>query len=179
MEIENRKSSGVAKAGLTTGIIGTALSSLGLLGNGINTGSCCSEDHTVDRYTLELQMKAAKLESEKTLLEADKNVNKKLVALYKDLTDKFDTVQKDLNTQAVLNQKTADSFQVVTERITNMHQNLECKIDQESKDRRCADNTIVTYVNATFVPNQIAEYRVSSETRIAPTYNPLPIDCGC
>ena len=86
MELE-RRSSGVAKAGLTTGIIGTSLGTLGVLGAGANgignllfgrnnqpvvvmdnggypAGGCCSEDHYVNRYELELQQKIAEKDSQ-------------------------------------------------------------------------------------------------------------------
>lgn len=83
MELE-RRSSGVAKAGLATGITGAALgglNSLTLLGMGASAlggfgrtgqpvvvtdnggypaGGRCSEDHYVNRYELELQQKLKK-----------------------------------------------------------------------------------------------------------------------
>lgn len=110
MELE-RRSSGVAKGGLATGIVGTslgALNSMAILGagaagigngffgrnNGVqpvivmenggwggcgngyggygrNGDGCCSEDHYVNRYELELQQKIAEKDSQIALRDAN------------------------------------------------------------------------------------------------------------
>lgn len=187
MEFE-RKSSNVAKAGLTTGIIGTSLGALGVLGNGLFTnhgngccnGPVCNEDHLVDRYTLELEQKNARLETEKSLLEAEKHTDKKSLELYQFFDGQLRQVRDELCKQAVQNQKTADSFQMVSERMSAMGKDLDSKITQECKERKCADNTIVTYANATFYPIEVAEVATEKTSYRQHTYNPLPAEgCGC
>ena len=184
MELE-RKSSGVAKAGLTTGIIGTSLAALEALGSlggvarNVSDGSC-SEDHYVNRYELEQQQKIAKLESEIALRDANTYNDQKSLELYKYIDGKLKDIAAELSTQAVQNQKTADSFQMVSERMSSLKADLLGAIESEKHERRCADNTIVTYTNATFYPKQVADVTVGTTMTPQSIYNPLPAEnCNC
>ena len=100
-------SRGVANAGLTTGIIGTALGVLnGGLGNVLNTGGCnhfCSENMGVTRYELGQEQRIAKLESEIALRDANIYSDQKLVEVYKDLSARINGLEAGLNAQAVYN----------------------------------------------------------------------------
>lgn len=140
MELE-RKSSGVAKAGLTTGIIGTSLGTLGILGAGGNAlgnllgrnvtacngvqpvvvmdngwnggfrdGCVCSEDRHVNRYELELQQKIAEKDSQIALRDANTYNDQKSLEMYKYVDGRFRNIEAELARQAVVNQKTEDSF---------------------------------------------------------------------
>lgn len=192
MQIE-RKSSGVAKAGLATGIVGSTLGVLNMAGSGagllntltgnhcVATTNCgCNEDHLVDRYTLAQEQKIAKLETEIALRDANIYNDQKTLELYKYIDGQISTIQQSLGQQAVQNQKTADSFQIVSERMGCLKNELTEKIENERHERKCADNTIVTYVNATFYPKQIADVTTGSTTTAQNLYNPLPAECcGC
>ena len=184
MELE-RKSSGVAKAGLTTGIIGTslaaleALGSLGTASRAVSDGTS-SEDHYVNRYELEQQQKIAKLESEIALRDANTYNDQKSLELYKYIDSKINAITTELANQAVQNQKTSDSFQIVTERMTSLKTDLLNAVESEKHERRCADNSIITYANATFYPKQVADVTVGSTTTAQSLYNPLPAEtCNC
>lgn len=186
MELE-RKSSGVAKAGLATGIVGSSLGALNLLGYGANllgrnavpvNGPCgCNEDHLVDRFTLEQQQTIAKLQSDIALRDANTYNDQKSLELYKYIDSRLRGVEEQLSRQAVQNQKTADSFQMVSERIACVNNELDGKICAERHERKCADNTIVTYVNATFYPKQVADITTGTTTTAQNLYNPLPAEC--
>lgn len=97
-------SKGVAEAGLTTGIIGTALSVLngGGIGN-ILGGSNNPEDKAVTRYEAGMMAELAKKDQRIALLEADKYTDQKIADLYDKMNNRFVGVEQQINTQAVWN----------------------------------------------------------------------------
>ncbi len=190
MELE-KHSSGVAKAGLTTGIIGTSLGALNALGNGAGllgglgrmasgeTGGCCSDDHLVNRYDLGQAQRIAELETQIALRDANTFTDQKDIEMYKYVTGQVQDIRAQLARQAVENQKTSDSFQIVNERMGCLKDDLTSRIQNECRERRCADNSIITYTNATFYPKQVAEVRTGDGTTPQTVYNPLPVQGGC
>lgn len=205
MELE-RRSSGVAKGGLTTGIIGTALGSLALLGGGANmltngwgrTGNvevvpvsvnggwgrgawtgegCCSEDHLVNRFELAQESKIAKLESDIALRDANTYNDQKMLEMYKYVDGRFREFEQAFAAQAVNNQKTADDVLRVQANLDCCCNRLEQSIANEARERRCNDNTIVNYANNTFYAKMIADITTGATTTRQAVYNPLP--CGC
>lgn len=203
MELE-RRSSGVAKAGLATGIVGTSLGTLGVLGaagnglgnlfgrnnqpvvimdtnNGYPAGGCCSEDHYVNRYELELQQKIAEKDAQIALRDANTYGDQKMLEMYKYVDGELRDIRTELARQAVVNQKTEDSFALVKQDIDCCCDKLAVQIARERDERKCADNTIITYTNATFYPKRVADVTVGTETTPQSTYNPLPCSdsCGC
>lgn len=207
MELETTKrSSGIAKAGLTTGIIGSALGGINALGGaGILTGvlgnrgampygtapyviNSCNEEIPATRNdidtTKELMAKdlqIAELNTEVKLRDSTIYTDAKSLELYRYIDGQLNTITSQLAAQEVKNQATKDSLQVVNERLGYVKSELETKICCESKERKCADNTIVNYVNATFYPKQVADVTTGTTTTAQALYNPLPIDncCGC
>lgn len=168
-------SKGVATGGLTTGIIGTALgalNSLGLLGGaGLATGvgALAPEQMPVTRYELEQQQKISELQSQIALRDANTYNDKKSLEMYRYIDGQLNAIQTRLGEQAVHNQSTRDSFQIMQERL-----------EREVAERKCSDNTIVTYANATFYPKQVADVTVGTTTTAQTTYNPLPVcNCNC
>ena len=89
-------SKGIANAGLTTGIIGTALSGLlALGGNNILGGrmaaiGAADGEHLVSRYELQLTQ-------ENAVLKAQADVDKKLVEVYNSINDKANSIRESLN----------------------------------------------------------------------------------
>lgn len=206
MELQ-KHSSGVAKGGLTTGIIGTslgALNSLALMGAGVGllggmgrnnqpvvvtgvdgypAGGCCSEDHYVNRYELELQQKIAEKDSQIALRDANTYGDQKMLEMYKYVDGRFREFEQAFAAQAVNNQKTADDVMRVQANLDCCCNRLEDKICDERRERKCADNTIVTYANATFYAKLISGITPSTAAPTPqPTFNPLPQSgdcCGC
>ena len=204
MELE-RRSSGVAKGGLATGITGTALGGLNtltLLGMGANAlggfgrnnqpvvvmdncgypaGGCCSEDHYVNRYELELQQKIAEKDSQIALRDANTYNDQKSLELYKYVDGRFREFEQAFAAQAVNNQKTADDVMRVQANLDCCCKELRDKICDEKHERKCNDNLIVTYANATFYPKLIAGITAGTTTTPQPTFNPIPQgnDCCC
>lgn len=89
-------SKGIANAGLTTGIIGTALSGLMALGgNNILGGrmaaiGAADGEHLVIRYELQLTQ-------ENAVLKAQADVDKKLVEVYNAINDKANSIRESFN----------------------------------------------------------------------------------
>lgn len=179
-------SKGVAGSGLGLGIAGTALGVLNgglgnLFGNGWNTANGgCSEDHYVNRYEAGQQARISELETEVKLRDANTFTMQEMNNLRNYVDSKFSNVHDVLASQAVMNQSTKDSFQLLQERMECCKNELCGAISRERDERRCADNTIVTYTNATFYPKMVADVTVGTETTAQAVYNPLPVsNCGC
>ena len=190
-----------ANAALTTGIIGTSgfgLAALNGLANGggllgglfggqprfdpmayaAMAGHGCSEDHCVNRYELKLEQENSAKDSEIALLKANIYGDQKSLEMYKFFDGELRDIRKTLCEQAVLNQKTADSFEIVRGDIICTKNELYSAICRERDERCCADNSLVTYMNATFYPKQIADITTAATTVAQTLYNPLP-GCGC
>ena len=180
MDIHNYATKGVANAGLATGIVGTSLGALNALGgNGLlggllgGWGNCnamgaCSENVLVNRYELGQAQEIESLKSQIALRDANTYSDQKLLELYKYFDGKLGEINGVLCGQAVQNQATKDSFQLMEERL--------CR---EIGDRKCADNAIVNYVNATFYPKMVADVTTGTTTTAQTIYNPLPVEKCC
>ena len=171
----------VAGKGTTAlGIIGTVLGSLGVAGNngllGWNNvgGHCagnCSENMPVNRYELGQEQTIARLQADVALRDANIYNDQKLLEVYKyvdgELKDIRATVAANDKAQAIKNVQIDGAFAVLGE-----------KLAREHDERCCADNSIITYLNATFYPKMVADITTGTTTTAQPTYNPLP-NCGC
>lgn len=209
MELQ-RRSSGTAKAGLATGIVGTSLGTLGVLGalgngvgnvfgrnnqpvvvmdNGYGYGRCgdfrdgcaCSEDRHVNRYELELQQKIAEKDSQIALRDANTFTDQKNLEMYRYVDGRLRDIEAALASQAVVNQKTTDDVLRVQANLDCCCKELRDKICDERRERKCADNTIVTYANATFYAKLVAGITPTTTTTPQQVFNPLPQsnDCCC
>ena len=192
MELNDYARKGVAGAGLGLGIAGTALGVLngglgnllgGWNGNGMN--GCggygfCHENTPVNRYELGQESKIADLQSQIALRDANTYNDQKMLELYKYFDGKFTEVNGVLGAQAVQNQATKDSFQLLQERLECCKNEMCGALARERDERRCGDNAIVNYVNATFYPKMVADVTTGTTTTAQTVYNPLPVaTCGC
>lgn len=158
------QSKGTANA--DTAIIATLLPSiLAMIAAG--KAPTCNEDHLIDRYEAAKDAEIARLQTEVKLRDANTYTDQKLLELYRYIDAQFKAVNGEICAQAVKNQETADAFLLVRQ-----------DISRERDERKCADNTIVTYTNATFYPKQIADITTGTGTTAQTLYNPLP-SCGC
>lgn len=179
MEYSSR---GVGNAGLTTGIIGTALgvANSGLLPGlfgGANCNAVCHENMPVSRYEMGLNQKNADQASEIALLKADAYTNQKFADLNDRYNDRFRNIEAELARNAVKQQAVDDSIMLVNERLECCKTNIMERLCREIDDRKCGDNTIVNYVNATFYPKMVADVTTGTTTTAQTVYNPLPIQC--
>ncbi len=177
-------SNGKANAALTTGIIGTAGLGAALLNGGLGglfggyRNGGCNEDHTVDRYEAQQQARIAELETEVKLRDANTYTDQKMLEMYKYFDGKVRGLEMADAAQQITNQRMADSFEAVHTDINCVKNELYAAIRNEAEKRRCGDNSIVTYANATFYPKMVADVTTGSDTTAQSTYNPLP-NCGC
>ncbi len=101
-------SKAVGTAGLTTGIIGTALGALGgglsminggngggLLGGSSNGRSAIAEDQFVTRYELDMQNKLMEKDREIAILTSEQNTEIKIADVYERVMAKVNQNQKD------------------------------------------------------------------------------------
>lgn len=224
MELEKAGNiGGIAKAGLTTGIIGSTLGAINTLGNGgllggllggnggggwgsmmpygaipyavsatpvIGGFGCgCNEDHTATRYdigtTKELMakdLKISELSTDVKFRDAAIYTDQKSTELFRYIDGQLNGINAQLAAQAVNNQATKDSLHIIDNKIDCVRSELDTKICCEAKERRCADNTLVNYMNGTFYPKMVGNVTVGTEATAQTLYNPLPVDnccCGC
>lgn len=144
---------------------------------GRNTGWCCSEDHTVNRYEAGQSARIAELETQVKLLEANTYTDQKILEVYKYFDGENKAIREELCNQRVHNQRTEDSFVLARQDIAAVKSELECQIRNEAEKRCCADNSIVNYANATFYPKMVADVTTGTETTAQALYNPIP-KCG-
>jgi len=129
---------------------------------------------------MRLVQEIAAKDSQIAMRDANTYNDQKSVEMYRYVDGKFHELEAQLAAQAVQNQATKDSFQMLQERMDCCCKRLEESIQAEARERRCNDNTIVNYVNATFYPKMAANVTTGTETTAQSTYNQLPVhDCGC
>jgi hypothetical protein len=179
-------SKGVAGTGLGLGIAGTAL---GVLGNGLGNilggwgcNNVCGDNMPINRYELDQSGKISKLESEVALRDANIYNDQKLLEVYKyfdgQVKDIRETICANDKALAVSNAKIEGTFAVLGEKINAQHNEFMCALKREADERCCGDNSIVTYLNATFYPKQVADVTVGTTSTAQATYNPV-YNCGC
>ena len=163
--------------GLGIGAVGVELlrGNLGGLLGGNNCG--CNEDHIVNRYEATQQARIAQLETEVKLRDSTIYTDQKSLELYKYFDGEIKDVRNTLAAQAVMNQKTADSFDMVRNDLICTRNELYTAIARERDERCCGDNAIITYANATFYPKLVADVTAGTTTTPQTLYNPLP-NCG-
>lgn len=101
-------SKGVGTAGLTTGIIGTALGAMGTgilpgLFNTGNTNCCTSENMPVNRYEAAQNARIAELETEVKLRDANTYTDQKILEVYRYFDGKLEGVNAAICQQSVYN----------------------------------------------------------------------------
>lgn len=173
--------------GVTLGAIGTGLAVMngglnGILGNGCGWGgwngnATCNENIPVNRYEAAQNARIAELETEVKLRDANTYTDSKLLETYRFFDGELRGIRDTLCAQAVMNQKTADSFDMVRNDLIATKNELYSSIARERDERCCGDNAIINYVNATFYPKLVADVTAGTTTTAQMLYNPLP-NCG-
>jgi hypothetical protein len=165
-------SSGVAKAGLTLGIIGTALAS-GIVGNvgGWNVGSgLFGNNGNVVARNQDQQSEIAALESVIAELKSMRYTDYVGMDLYKNIVQvskeddaKIGAVQKELlqyvielDKQNALNKQASDyQFMIMNNKIDCCCDKANMTAEFNQKINALADASILSYVNSTFIPGTL------------------------
>lgn len=104
MDFAKKSTEGIATGGLTTGIIGTALSVLnGGLGNILGGNGGCSDNAAVTRYDLGLQNQITNKDMEIAYLRGRDAAKTDSLELYKYVDGRFRAVEAQIASQAVVN----------------------------------------------------------------------------
>ena len=141
---------------------------------------CGSDCDPVTQREMRLVQEIAAKDSQIALRDANTYGDQKALEMYKYVDGRFRAIEAQLGQQAVQNQATKDSFQLLQERLECCCEKQTAALECERRERRCADDTIINYVNQTFYPIQVADVTTGTTTRTQTTYNPLPVhDCGC
>lgn len=120
-------SRGVANAGLTTGIIGTALGvlngGLGMLGgyaqpNAMN--GCCPDNQPINRYEAQMMNELAAKDQHIALLEADKYTDSKIADLAERVNNRFTNVEAQLAQQAVYNATSNGTIACLSQQVAEL-----------------------------------------------------------
>lgn len=179
-------SSGKGNLGVTLGAIGTGLSVLnGGLGNvlgglgwgGWNGNGMCGDNALINRYEAAQSARISELETEVKLRDANTYTDGKILDTYKYFDGELKDIRSTLCAQAVMNQKTADSFDMVRNDLIATKNELYSSIARERDERCCGDTAIVNYVNATFYPKLVSDLTVGATSTAQMLYNPIP-SCG-
>lgn len=139
----------------------------------------CSENMPVTRYDLEREQQLAAKDSEIALLKANTYNDGKMLEVYGYIDGQLKDVREALCKQAVHNQRTEDSFALVKQDVESVRKEALGAVKMEAERRCCGDNSIVTYVNATFYPKQVADVTTGTATTAQSLYNPIPKCGGC
>ena len=139
----------------------------------------CSENMPVSRYELEREQKLAAKDSEIALLKANTYNDGKMLEVYGYIDRQLKDIREALCKQAVHNQRTEDSFTLVKQDVESVRKEALDAIKMEAERRCCGDNSIVTYVNATFYPKQVADVTTGTATTAQTLYNPIQKCGGC
>jgi hypothetical protein len=152
-------------------------------GNLFNGGTCgCSENTSVNRYELNQSELISKLQADVALRDSNIFTDQKIATTYsaligeiKDLTAKVYEMDK---AQAVKNAQIEGTFAVLGEKFASQRNEFMCALNRERDERCCGDNSIITYLNATFYPKMVADITTAATTTAQTTYNPIS-NCGC
>lgn len=172
----------VAGRGTTAlGIIGTVLGGLATVGEALpamNGAAGNARGNFVTKETFELQNELGAERAKNAILEAGKTTDAKIVDVYKQLASRDIEIEKRLGRLDVEQQANKDSFLMLQQKMASDKAELECAINREKDERKCNDNILVTYMNASFYPKQVADVTVGTATTAQTLYNPLPV-CNC
>jgi hypothetical protein len=132
----------------------------------------CNEDHSVNRYELELKQQLAAKDSEIALLKANTFTDGKMLEMYKYFDGELRGIREFICEQKVRNQGNGDA-------IRELDRKIDSAVALEAERRCCADQRIVAYANGTFAPKVIVGFTPdATKTTSADTYNPLCCECG-
>lgn len=199
---------GTGIAGLSLGVLNSVGGLAGLMGANAprnNSGGTCAGDMAaammaaswmrgagcipcgtdcdpVTQREMTLTQKLAEKDTQIALRDAVTYTDRQNLDMYKYIDGRINEIKATLGEQAVQNQANKDSFLLLQQQAAADKAELQKEICCERKERRCADNTIVNYVNTTFYAKKAADVTTGTTSTSQPVFNPLPAyncDCKC
>lgn len=120
----NYASNGKANAGLTTGIIGSALGALnsgmfsGILGGNVN--NCCESNQPINRYEATMISELSAKDQKIALLESNIYTDSKIADVYERLNSKIDGINAQICQQAVYNATVTSTIGCIQSQIAQL-----------------------------------------------------------
>lgn len=131
----------------------------------------CHEDHFITRHEFGLEKELAAKDSKIALLESTIFTDKKSLELHQYVDGQLKEVREFICEQKVRNQGVGDA-------VRELDKKIDYSIALEAERRKCADNSIVGYLNSTFAPKAVADYTADTTSAVMQTRNPL-CECNC
>ena len=131
----------------------------------------CHEDHFITRHEFGLEKELAAKDSKIALLESTIFTDKKSLELHQYVDGQLKEVREFICEQKVRNQGVGDA-------VRELDKKIDYSIALEAERRKCADNSIVGYLNSTFAPKAVADYTAGTTSAVMQTRNPL-CECNC
>lgn len=131
----------------------------------------CHEDHFITRHEFGLEKELAAKDSKIALLESTIFTDKKSLELYQYVDGQLKEVREFICEQKVRNQGVGDA-------VRELDKKIDYSIALEAERRKCADNSIVGYLNSIFAPKAVADYTAGTTSAVMQTRNPL-CECNC
>lgn len=128
----NYASKGVGAAGLTTGIIGSALGALnsgifsGILGGG--GAACCESNMPINRYEANMLNEISAKDQKIALLESNIYTDSKIANSYERLDAKIEAVNATISQQAVFNATVTSNLTCLANQVAQLFSLAQLKI---------------------------------------------------
>ena len=170
-----RGTTGLAATGTALG--GTALASV-LFGNGgLLGGLFGGGQQYVSKFELEQQNKITEKDMEIAYLRGRDASKTDTLETYGYINGELNKLREKIAAQDVKNAQIEGTFAILGEKLACCKNEFMSALNRERDERCCADNAIVTYLNATFYPKMVADVTTGTTTTAQNVYNPLP-NCG-
>lgn len=180
MRMEERNYAGRGTTGLAatgTALGGAALAGVLSQGNGFLGGLFGNGQQYVSKFELEQQNKITEKDMEIAYLRGRDAAKTDTLETYGYINGELNKIRERLEAQAVKNAQIEGTFAMIGEKIACCKNEFMMALNRERDDRCCADNAIVTYLNATFYPKMVADVSTAQTSTAQSIYNPLP-NCG-
>lgn len=180
MRMEERNYAGRGTTGLAatgTALGGAALAGVLSQGNGFLGGLFGNGQQYVSKFELEQQSKITEKDMEIAYLRGRDAAKTDTLETYGYINGELNKIRERLEAQAVKNAQIEGTFAMIGEKIACCKNEFMMALNRERDDRCCADNAIVTYLNATFYPKMVADVSTAQTSTAQSIYNPLP-NCG-
>lgn len=180
MRMEERNYAGRGTTGLAatgTALGGAALAGVLSQGNGFLGGLFGNGQQYVSKFELEQQNKITEKDMEIAYLRGRDAAKTDTLETYGYINSELNKIRERLEAQSVKNAQIEGTFAMIGEKIACCKNEFMMALNRERDDRCCADNAIVTYLNATFYPKMVADVSTAQTSTAQSIYNPLP-NCG-
>lgn len=162
------------------GTIGTILGSIGTAaGTGILNGVLGGGGQQyVSKDELAMQNKITEKDMEIAFLRGRDAAKSDTLETYGFINGELTKIREELAEQRVKNAQIEGAFTLVSEKIACCKNEFAAAITREHDERCCADNSLLSYIDANFYRKMVADVTTGTTTTAQMVYSPLP-NCSC